>query len=208
MHTISFYTQGTYYEADANKLRASCDRFKISHTIVPIESQANNSSPAKPAWSSRYSNAWLSFVARKATFIRESLIIHKRPVCWLDADCEFIQDPTLLRATRADFAIYNFFGDPMNDSGEYHPHKLWASSGVVYFAFTPLVMRLVNEWMTQLERASWMVDDQALSWAFNHFRGGKLQTLWLPRSYNRMTDKWPDVEPVINHTWHAPAPTT
>lgn len=191
MRVISFYTPGTRYEQDATRLRESCERFGIPHDIRPMDL---NAAPGA-------SDSWVASVARKPAFIRDMLLTHASPVCWMDADCTIVQEPALLRACRSELAMYNFFADPMNETGEFAPNKLWGASGVVYLAFTPRIMRLVNEWCAQMEQAPWMVDDQALSWVFNHFKGGKISTLWLPRPYNRMSGKWPDVEPVIDHAW-------
>ncbi len=195
MRVISFYTPGTRYETDAARLRKSCDRFAIAHEHRAIMGDGTPESGAP--------STWIRAIAQKPLFIREMLLKHRAPVCWMDADCAITQDPVLLRTSRAELAVYNFFADSMNESGEFAPHKLWAASGVVYLAFTPRVMRLVNEWCEQMARAPWMVDDQALSWVYNHFRGGKLSVLWLPRAYNRMSGKWPEVEPVIDHAWQA-----
>lgn len=189
MRVVSFYTPGTRYEIDAAQLRKSCTRFAI-----PCEMHAIVRDAGAP-------NEWVRAVGQKPFFIREMLLAHKSPVCWMDADCTILQDPLLLRTTRAELGIYNFFADPMLETGEYAPHRLWAASGVVYLAFTPRIMRLVNEWCALMEEAPWMIDDQALSWAFNHFKGGKISVLWLPRAYNRMSGKWPGVEPVIDHAW-------
>ncbi len=193
MRVISFYTSGTRYEADAMRLRESCDRFGFKHDIRPLAAKSGDAPPdATP---------WISVVGRKPEFIRDMLLEHRSPVCWMDADCTIMQDPVLLRQTRADLAMYNFLADPMNEAGEYSPDKLWGASGVVYLAFTPRIMRLVNEWCDQIEAAPWIVDDHAISWVYNHFRGGKINTQWLPRAYNRMSEKWPQVEPIIDHRW-------
>lgn len=197
MRVVTFYTPGTKYEADAMRLRASCERFGIACEPSAMPTPRHDGTPDVGGRAS----TWVSAVALKPRFIRDALLASKGPVCWMDADCTIVQDPVLLRTTRAELAIYNFFADPMNDTGEFAPHKLWAASGVVYVAFTPRVMRLLNEWCDQMERAPWMVDDQALSWVYNHFKGGKLDVLWLPRAYNRMSGKWPGVEPVIDHEW-------
>jgi hypothetical protein len=199
MRVVSFYTPGTRYETDAARLRESCERFGLAHDVREIpKSPIDGGARGHPGASSA---AWVSSVARKPFFIRDMLLEHRAPICWMDADCEIVRDPVLVRASRAEFAIYNFFADPMNETGEYAPHKLWGASGVVYLAFTPRVMRLVTEWCEKMDDAPWMVDDQALSWVYNHFRGGKLRVQWLPRAYNRMSAKWPEVEPVINHAW-------
>jgi len=191
MRVISFYTPGTRYETDAARLCQSCERFGLACDVRALSIDASAPSGTD----------WIRAVARKPAFIRDLLLEHRSAVCWMDADCTIAQDPVLLRTTRAEFGIYNFFADPMNETGEFAPHKLWAASGVVYLAFTPRVMRLVNEWCEQLAAAPWMIDDQALSRVYNHFRGGKLDVFWLPRAYNRMSGKWPEVAPVIDHEW-------
>jgi hypothetical protein len=213
---ISFFTRGTRYEALAQRLIASCQRFDLPHCIIPHPTVPVASDRAAEPGSAEASDAdparvWTATVARKPAFMRDMLVKHRGPVLWLDADCTIVRDPVLLRGCREELAVYNFFADPLNETGEYDPRRLWAASGVVYLDFTPAAMNFVNAWADQLDRAPWMIDDQAMSWVFNNpaaaARAGAVQrvprptTLWLPRAYNRMSGKWPDVEPVIDHEW-------
>ncbi len=67
----------------------------------------------------------------KANFIRHLLTTHKKPILYLDADCEFASEPELidqLVMSGCDFAIYNGFADDRTD--RFVPVKLNLSSGV------------------------------------------------------------------------------
>jgi hypothetical protein len=114
LRTISGGRDGSYvigamftaaYRANAERLAASCARYGLPYAIHEVPT-------IHRSISGRGSDD-LSYT--KPNFIRYLLATHKKPVLYLDADCEFMAQPKLideLVKTRCDFAIYNWFADP------------------------------------------------------------------------------------------------
>lgn len=88
---ISFYTLGTPYEEEVQKLIESCASFKLKTSIVGIESFGS----------------WELNCAYKPFFILDKLKEFNAPVLWVDADGVFIKKPKWQRAFDADLAVRN-----------------------------------------------------------------------------------------------------
>src|SRR6185369_14654283 len=96
---VAMYTDG--YADKAARLRASCERLGLPHDIQRVPSVHNSIS--------RQGTDDLQFT--KSSFIRRLLDKHRRPLLYVDADCEFRSAPTLIAELLADgteFAIYNW----------------------------------------------------------------------------------------------------
>jgi hypothetical protein len=140
-------------------------------------------------------------IASKPDFMLRMLKRFRRPIVYVDADFEVMQYPALFdNPDGADFMIYNWYADPTNSVGRYHPHVLLCSSGVVYWNHTPGALRLLREWRAMARANPGCADDQILDRVFNE--GRYLRTLscrWLPQSYLRIAPYFPDTTPVLNH---------
>ena len=99
----------TGYAQKAERLAMSCEKFGLPYTIheVPEVHRSING---------RLGTGNLSFT--KPNFIHHLLEAHKKPVLYLDADCEVVSEPRLiddLVKSSCDFAIYNWLADDYND---------------------------------------------------------------------------------------------
>jgi len=140
-------------------------------------------------------------IASKPAFMLRMLKRLRRPIVYVDADFEVMQYPALFDNPQgADFMIYNWYADPGNSIGRYHPNVLLCSSGVVFWNHTPLALRLLREWRAMAAANPRCADDQILDRVFNE--GRYIRTLscrWLPQSYLRIAPYFPDTPPVLNH---------
>ena len=108
-----------------------------------------------------------------------------------------------------DFSIYNWYADKKHHLEGKIPYdinskKLLCSGGVMKFAYTAPSINLLINWIRLLPKNPTMIDDEVLDLAFNN-SNLELNTLWLPKIYNRMdkhSSHWSDIpndEVVINH---------
>jgi hypothetical protein len=97
------------YAEKAERLAASCRTFELPYVIhqVPTIHRSING---------RVGSDDLSVT--KANFIRHLLDEYRKPVLYLDVDCEFVSRPDLLDdlvKSECDFAIYNWLADEYTD---------------------------------------------------------------------------------------------
>ena len=158
---VSFYTEGSEYEIEAQRLRESCRKLNLSFEIVGI----------KPTGS------WEQNCAQKASFVQEMWKCASRPVLWIDADGMLHRQPDLLTGISADFAIHKWNG--------------WKfASGTVYFNQTEMAGLLLDRWAKRCQRFPSVLDQVSLDLAWEDtVNAYPLETLWLPRSYCQIFDK-------------------
>lgn len=97
------------YSKQAERLIASCERLGLPYDIYEV--------PTVHRSISFHGSQDLSFT--KANFIRQLIDLHRKHVLYLDADCEFVSEPTLideLVESGCDFAIYNWMADEHTDT--------------------------------------------------------------------------------------------
>jgi hypothetical protein len=108
------------YAAKAERLAASCEKFGLQYAIHQVPS-VHRATSARGSGDLAYT---------KANIIRSLLAAHKKPVLYVDADCEFVSPPGLIdqlvRSGR-DFAIYNWLAD--DDTDKFRPIELSPSPG-------------------------------------------------------------------------------
>jgi hypothetical protein len=96
------------YGPKAQRLAASCARHGLSyvlHEVPAVHRSISSQGSDDPAYT-------------KANFIHSLLEAHRKPVLYLDADCEVTAKPELideLARSRCDFAIYNWLADDCTD---------------------------------------------------------------------------------------------
>ena len=172
----------------AERLAASCARHGLSYTLheVPtVHRSISSHGTDDPTYT-------------KANFIHFLLTAHRKPVLYVDADCEFSSAPELIEAlarSRCDFAIYNWFADRYTDS--FIPIELDSSasaplakrryyrflargeafftnaqlkcSGLVQFYRNSLAARgLLARWYRTIVTFPGCADDAALNFTFNN----------------------------------------
>ena len=189
---ISYYTESTIYEQEADGLRRSAIRFGLDYDIVP-----------KPDMGGRKRNRYY-----KAQFVLEMLDKYpKRSVLWIDADADIIQYPTLFDNAKEDIGV--FIVDWASLPGSICT-RLWGTkpltgidllSGTAYFANNTRSRAVVNAWVemnkknfdtTELEQIN--LHRVLKAWK------GPLTIMYLPPSYCQIFDIMAHLgEPVIEH---------
>lgn len=189
------------YSSKAERLAASCETFGLHYELHQVAAVHNSISPR--------GTDDLSYT--KANFIRHLIASHRKPVLYVDADCEFMSRPDLiddLARSGCDFAIYNWCADDYND--RFAPIDLGAvlgqpstgrrfwrfggavdrftdkqivCSGLVQFYADSLAARgLLKSWQRTLATFPGCEDDAALAFAFNNIgRRSWLHWLLKPR---------------------------
>jgi hypothetical protein len=117
IRTICGGTEGAYvigamftagYSEKAARLAASCEKLRLRYVIHEVPT-IHRSISSKGTEDIAYT---------KPNFIRHLLGAHRRPILYLDADCEFVSKPELmdqLVTSGCDFAIYNWYADKYTD---------------------------------------------------------------------------------------------
>lgn len=126
---VSYYTEGTPYEKEAQDLKASCEKFNLEYEILPV--------PNLGSWSAN--------CCHKAEFLLKKLEEHKRPLIWTDADSVFMQTPKLLLECHADVALR------INDYVEIND-KAKILTGTMFFNNTASSKKLLQLWKKECEK--------------------------------------------------------
>lgn len=207
------------YRAKAERLAASCERFGLAYEFHEVPSVHRSISV-------RGSD---DLSCTKPNFIQHLLAARRKPVLYVDADCEFLSPPVLVDAlvrSRRDFAIYNWCADDYNDrfvpielGGGGKPstgrqfYRYYGSvdflsdsqilcSGLVqFYAYSLAAQRLLKMWHQTIASHLGCADDQALDFTFNNL--GPLSRLLLKTAWlpkaYARIGWWIYAEPVINH---------
>jgi hypothetical protein len=114
------YVVGAMFTADyaekAARLADSCEKFGLPYAIHEVPT-VHRSISARGTEDLSYT---------KLNFIRHLIVVHNKPVFYLDVDCEFLSKPALISdlvRSRCDFAIYNGFADAYAD--RFLPVERW-----------------------------------------------------------------------------------
>lgn len=126
---ISYYTEGTLYEKEAEDLKASLEKLGLEYEISAVPNLGS----------------WDRNCCHKAKFILEKLEEHKRPVIWTDVDSVVLKMPEILLNCQADCALR------VNDHVE-PTHKSKIMSGTMFFNNTASAKKLLTLWQKECER--------------------------------------------------------
>jgi len=183
------------YQAKAERLAASCARHGLSyvlHEVPTVHRSISGRGTDDPAYT-------------KANFIHSLLTKHRKPVLYLDSDCEFMANPELIETlarSRCDFAIYNWLADECTDcfipvelgsySGglpakrrfyrflgreAYSSNAQLKCNGLVQFYGNSLAARgLLSRWHRTIATFPGCTDDSAMNFTFNNLT----RYSWLP----------------------------
>lgn len=174
MKIVSFYTQGTGYEKEAESLIASCKKQRLAYDVIGTASKGS----------------WEKNCAYKPQFLIEMLKKHSCPLVWLDADAVILKSPKLFASLDCDLALYSPCHLPLE-----HPSKFL--TGTLYIQNTPAARQLLKQWDKECQKGG-MWDQIALKNVL--LRGNlELKTASLPESYCAIYDKPLKEEPVIIH---------
>ena len=207
------------YASRAERLAASCETFGLPYAIheVPVVHRSINS---RGADDSAYT---------KANFIHHLLDAHKKPILYLDADCEFVAEPELLLElvkSGCDFAVYNWLADEHTDAfvpielgvgadgppiknrffrffrsiDWYSRSQLIPAGCVQYYGNTEGAKHLLSQWHQTIASFPGTADDHCLAFAFNNL-GPRQSTLHVQwlPKAYARVSWWIYVKPVINH---------
>jgi len=213
----SMFTEA--FQAKAKKLAASCERLAISYELHEVATVHHSISP-------RGTND-LRFT--KPCLIRRMLLKHRKPVLYVDSDCQFISSPQLienLAQDGVDFAIYNWCADRYND--RYMPitfegvpassrrffkysgcvnslttDQLISSGLVQYYGLSVAAWKFLGVIQKAIEMNNGAAEDKVVDFAFNNL--DRFVGRW-PRLSPFWLPKsyarmafWIHVEPVIDH---------
>ncbi len=182
---ISFYTENTPYQSEAQNLAISCEKWGLNHFIKGI-----------PSFGS-----WELNCAFKPFFILGELLERKEPLLWVDCDAVFEAEPEWLEVFDADLSVRRHPELP-----EDHPSKVISST--IYVNHTPEAQQLLRSWAVHSkqmlmddERDLEFWDQMALACAIqNH---SEVIVKDLPLAYAKIFDHPGDIKavqhPVIVH---------
>jgi len=188
------------YSDKAERLATSCKKFNLPFFLYEV--------PTVHRSISRRGTDNLSYT--KPNFIHHLLETYKKPVLYIDADCEFVSEPVLideLVKSRCDFAIYNWYADECTDMfypieidssrGEepiskrfyrymgcvpwYGPSQLQCSGAVQFYRNSFAARSLLTHWHRAIQAFPTSADDQILSFTYNNLTRRSLLT-WLLRA--------------------------
>ena len=188
MIVVSFYTEGTVYEQEAEKLADSLRVLDMRYDIQGIQDRGN----------------WRANVGYKPTFLLQMLEKHKQPIMWLDADDTLVKYPEILWRTKCDIAfvfVYEYFGLK-------HPGPCTA---VLYFANNGAARGILKDWITLEKKLDYnLPETQKTGVDMSTFRqvisagsywALRASRLILPMSYLRFNflPEFEKVDAVIDH---------
>lgn len=158
MIVVSFYTIGTPYEQEAERLRASLDKLSLPHDIEPINPIGN----------------WRKNLGYKPAFILKMLHKHKQSVLWIDVDAVVKKMPTLLDNTDCDIAFCTKSGQLLG--------------GTLYFADTETARAILHDWVKADSECvgrgdGHVLDQKTLQWLVMREWKEKAKVLLLPEGY-------------------------
>lgn len=127
----SFYTEGTGYEQEADRLRKSLEALDGVEWFI-------DSVPNLGSWEANASH--------KASFMRDMLDKFQRPVVWVDADAVFHSYPAIFDEIDTDIAVYYLTWK--------EPGQTIKSlrSGTFYLEPTEATDRLIRQWLENNRR--------------------------------------------------------
>ena len=120
---VAYYTEGTGYEAEADRLKASLKPLGLEACIAPVENLGS----------------WQANTQYKARFLREMFDCCKgRDLLYVDADATFERYPTRVIDFKGDIGIH--YRAKRNGSKE-------LLSGTIYLANNSRTRALIDEWI-------------------------------------------------------------
>ena len=165
---VSYYTPNGDYPGLAHKLLKSLKKHDLDHDIEQLPEFTN----------------WVQSTSHKAKFITKKLLQYKRPVIWIDCDCEIVQYPDLLMQD-SDIAIVNWFA--LQD--HHLDGKILFDVNTDKALFTGMLSKwsmstvnLLKQWQDELN-ISKLTEDEVLSDVWNAECRNSLSRVWLPKNY-------------------------
>jgi hypothetical protein len=183
---VAYYTAGTGYEAEAQKLVASCLKHGVTYHVEAVPNLGS----------------WQKNTHYKARFILDMLDLHAksgdlRPIVCVDADAQFHAYPLLFDSLDCDaaFAYRDYSKFPSVSSR----HRKELLSGTVYFANNERARELVRAWIAENAKNQVVWEQKNLQAVVERMRS-VVRMEELPPSYCKIFDIMRGVGPaVIEH---------
>lgn len=165
------------YAAEAARLRASLERFRLPHFIECTPSLGS----------------WQRNTCFKPEFIRRLFRGRGGWVCWVDADAEFVASPVLLNFTGRppDLA---YCERPLVNNG-----RPEAQLGMMFFGFGWPVEFFVSDWVTRSAEVYAHTDQTHFNNMVAEGRAGVLSRLLLPACYCVLPEDNPEGAVILQH---------
>ena len=173
---ISYYTKGTPYRREAQRLESSLRRLGVDYEVAEVPNLGS----------------WKLNARFKATFVRDR--VGDRPVVWIDADAIMWEPPLLLMDLDCDFA--HTYARPNQLNGALH---YWAPTKKAV-ALAERWVEICSE--RNPKSTSFVRDQRCLQYAMEErVKKNQLDVVVLPISYCFIFDthrrKNPGVRPII-----------
>lgn len=171
---IAYYTEGTGYAQEADKLRLSMLPLGLEHQIEAVPNLGS----------------WQRNTQFKARFILDMMDrFPGRPLLYVDADATFERYPAALCALDADIAVHHRGGKEL-------------LSGTIYLSGSIASQRIVERWVAMNDQCPNLWDQINLERTL-HSAPGIAKVEELPADYCAIFDLMPEAtDPVIKH-WQA-----
>jgi hypothetical protein len=170
---VAYYTPGTGYEDEINRLRASLEQHKCRYRITPIPNLGS----------------WQKNTQAKALFLRGQVLAHMgREIIYTDADSVVLHRPTA------------FDGDVMDGIDLAYRNKGGNEvlSGTLFIRCNERTLALMDNWVAECKANRTKFDQKCLATAIAETEG--LASYPLPPTYCAIFDEHPIIEnPVILH---------
>ena len=174
---VSFYTEGTGYEKEAERLVASLYRFGLEHDVQPRPNMGG----------------WKKNNDYKPTFILEMMEKHKgRDIVWLDSDATVMAYPELWDDSGMDIGVHTVDWTLYRD----HDMRQEMLAGTIYVGNTEHMRGFVSTWIKRMKTHPKATDQQNLEALLK----GKEWVTQLPASYCQIFDTMAAAgDPVVEH---------
>jgi hypothetical protein len=127
MIVISYFTENTPYEKEADKLKKSLNKFNLNYRIYGVESLGS----------------WQRNTQMKPRIIVYALNNHQEDVLFVDADATFHARPEIF-PIKCDFAAHLMDKAFWKQSTKKRTHSLM--SGTLYFPYTEKAYEVLDAW--------------------------------------------------------------
>jgi hypothetical protein len=178
---VAYYTKGTLYEQEVEKLRTSFINLNIPHYIEGIENQGS----------------WALNTSYKPVFLQKMMIefAHYTSIIYVDCDAEFLKFPHLFNEWVQDSSVHvgAYVFDRSCYSKSHHGFEML--SGTLYLQNSLYTKQIIDEWVRACQIAPNIWDQKHLE----RILEGKPFTK-LPGEYCKIFDR-PEYapDPVIVH---------
>jgi hypothetical protein len=178
---VGYFTTGTLYEQQANRLIKSLRTFSIPYFMKPIQDKGG----------------WYKNTQYKPQFLKEVLDrFYPEPLVYVDADAEFLCYPELFDeiSVRSDIHIGVHVLDHAKRAHS-RSNRFEMLSGTIYLRNDDVTRHIIDQWIVECSKGGTLWDQVALKSVL-----AGIPYYMLPEEYCTIFDYMSDVQsPVIKH---------